>query len=85
VSFSPRSSCRRSGGCGEHRICARSSAIGLGAKMGNGLLACTLTWLVLEGEGAPEDMRLLAVAFLALVFGSVFLSLNACRRHRDHL
>jgi hypothetical protein len=53
--------------------------------MGNGLLACTLTWLLLEAEGAPEDMRLLAVAFLALVFGSVFLSLNACRRHRDHL
>ena len=52
-------------------------AIGLGAKMGNGLLACTLTWLVLETEGAPESMRVLAMAFLALVYGSVFLSLNA--------
>ena len=52
-------------------------AIGLGAKMGNGLLACTLTWLVLEAEGAPEGMRVLAMAFLALVYGSVFLSLNA--------
>ncbi|HUF58289.1 MAG TPA: UbiA family prenyltransferase [Actinomycetota bacterium] len=52
-------------------------AIGLGAKMGNGLLACTLTWLVLEAGGAPEGMRVLAMAFLALVFGSVFLSLSA--------
>jgi 4-hydroxybenzoate polyprenyltransferase len=52
-------------------------AIGLGAKMGNGLLACTLTGLVLESEGAPESMRVLAMAFLALVYGSVFLSLNA--------
>ena len=52
-------------------------AIGLGAKMGNGLLACTLTWLVLEAQGAPEDMRVLAMAFLALVYGSAFLSLNA--------
>ena len=52
-------------------------AIGLGAKMGNGLLACTLTGLVLEAEGAPEGMRVLAMAFLALVYGSVFLSLNA--------
>ncbi len=52
-------------------------AIGLGAKMGNGLLACTLTWLVLDAQGAPEAMRVLAMAFLALVFASVFLSLNA--------
>ena len=29
-------------------------AIGLGAKMGNGLLACTLAWLVLDAEGAPS-------------------------------
>jgi 4-hydroxybenzoate polyprenyltransferase len=34
-------------------------AIGLGAKMGNGLLACTLASLVLQAEGAPEDMRVL--------------------------
>jgi 4-hydroxybenzoate polyprenyltransferase len=51
-------------------------AIGLGAKMGNGLLACTLTWLVLQAEGAPEGMRVLALAFLALVYGSVFITLN---------
>jgi hypothetical protein len=51
-------------------------AIGLGAKMGNGLLACTLASLVLQAQGAPEGMRVLAMAFLALVYGSVFLALN---------
>jgi homogentisate phytyltransferase/homogentisate geranylgeranyltransferase len=51
-------------------------AIGLGAKMGNGLLACTLASLVLQAEGAPEDMRVLALAFLALVYGSVFVALT---------
>ena len=50
-------------------------AIGLGAKMGNGLLVCTLAWLVLQAAGAPEGMRVLALAFLALVYGSVFVSL----------
>ena len=52
-------------------------AIGLGAKMGNGLLACALAWLVLEAQGAPEGMRALALAFLALVYGSVVVSLTA--------
>jgi 4-hydroxybenzoate polyprenyltransferase len=51
-------------------------AIGLGAKMGNGLLACTLASLVLQAHGAPEGMRVLAIAFLALVYGTVFLALN---------
>jgi 4-hydroxybenzoate polyprenyltransferase len=51
-------------------------AIGLGAKMGNGLLACTLAWLVLQAEGAPEDVRVLALAFLTLEFGSVFVTLT---------
>jgi 4-hydroxybenzoate polyprenyltransferase len=51
-------------------------AIGLGAKLGNGLLACTLASLVLQAQGAPEGMRVLAMAFLALVYGSVFVALN---------
>ena len=50
-------------------------AIGLGAKMGNGLLACTFAWLVLDAGGAPEGMRVLVMAFLALVYGSVLVSL----------
>jgi 4-hydroxybenzoate polyprenyltransferase len=54
-------------------------AIGLGAKLGNGLLACTLTWLVLEADGAPKAVRVAALAFVALLFGSVFLLLLARR------
>jgi 4-hydroxybenzoate polyprenyltransferase len=50
-------------------------AIGLGAKMGNGLLACTLASLVLQAQGAPEAMQVLAMAFLALVYGSVLITL----------
>jgi 4-hydroxybenzoate polyprenyltransferase len=50
-------------------------AIGLGAKMGNGLLACTLAWLVLQAGGAPEQVGVLVTAFLALVYGSVLVSL----------
>jgi 4-hydroxybenzoate polyprenyltransferase len=50
-------------------------AIGLGAKMGNGLLASTLAWLVLQAGGAPESMRVLVLAFLVLVYGSVLVSL----------
>jgi 4-hydroxybenzoate polyprenyltransferase len=51
-------------------------AIGLGAKMGNGLLACTLAWLVLRAAGAPESMRVLVLALLALVYGWVLLTLT---------
>jgi 4-hydroxybenzoate polyprenyltransferase len=50
-------------------------AIGLGAKMGNGLLACTLASLVLQAQGAPEGMQVLAMAFLAIVYGSVLITL----------
>lgn len=46
-------------------------AIGLGAKLGNGLLACTLTWLVLAAEGAPEHVRVVVLAGLALVYVAV--------------
>jgi 4-hydroxybenzoate polyprenyltransferase len=50
-------------------------AIGLGAKMGNGLLACTLASLVLQPRGAPEAMQVLVITFLALVYGSVLIML----------
>ena len=50
-------------------------AIGLGARMGNGLLVAVLAWLVLGGEGAPEGQRLLAVALVAAAFGTGFLAL----------
>ncbi len=50
-------------------------AIGLGAKMGNGLLASTLAWLLLQAGGTPESLRVLVMAFLALVYGWVLVSL----------
>jgi 4-hydroxybenzoate polyprenyltransferase len=50
-------------------------AIGLGAKMGNGLLACALAWLVLQAGGAPEQIGVLVTTFLGLVYGSVLVSL----------
>jgi hypothetical protein len=50
-------------------------AIGLGAKMGNGLLACALAWPVLQAEGAPAGMRVLVLAFIALVHGAVLITL----------
>ena len=51
-------------------------AIGLGAKMGNGLLASTLAWLVLDADGAPEGVRVLVLAFLAVVYVSVLIRLH---------
>jgi 4-hydroxybenzoate polyprenyltransferase len=56
---------------------AEQLAIGLGAKMGNGLLACTLAWLVLTAHGAPDGMRVLVMGFIAVVYGSVLISLAA--------
>ena len=56
---------------------AEQLAIGLGAKMGNGLLACTLAWLVLAAHGAPDGMRVLVMGFIAVVYGSVLISLAA--------
>jgi hypothetical protein len=50
-------------------------AIGLGAKLGNGLLACTLAWLILDAQGATDGMRAVVVAFVALGYGSAVLSL----------
>jgi hypothetical protein len=43
--------------------------------MGNGLLVAVLTWLVLGGEGAPHQQRLLAVVLVATAFGAGFLAL----------
>jgi hypothetical protein len=45
--------------------------------MGNGLLACTLAWLVLATHGAPDSMRVLVMGFIAVVYGSVLISLAA--------
>ncbi len=50
-------------------------AIGLGARMGNGLLVGVLAWLVLGGEGAPAEQKLLALALVAAAFGAGFVAL----------
>lgn len=50
-------------------------AIGLGARLGNGLLIGVLAWLVLAGDGAPASHRLGALAAVALAFGGGFLVL----------
>jgi 4-hydroxybenzoate polyprenyltransferase len=43
-------------------------AIGLGARLGNGVLVCLLAWLVLGGEGATDAARAAIVWFLAGIF-----------------
>lgn len=50
-------------------------AIGLGARLGNGLLVGVLAWLVLAGDGAPAAHRLGAPAAVAFAFGGGFLVL----------
>jgi 1,4-dihydroxy-2-naphthoate polyprenyltransferase len=64
-----------------HSDDARSEqiAIGIGAKMGNGLLACAFAWLLLGSTDAPDGMRALTLAFLAVVFGSVFRAMTSGR------
>ena len=54
-------------------------AIGIGAKVGNGLLACALAWLLLGSTDAPDGMRALTLAFLAVVFGTVFRAMTSGR------
>ena len=43
-------------------------AIGLGARLGNGVLLCVLAWLVLGGEGATDTARATIVCGLAALF-----------------
>ena len=54
---------------------AEQVAIGIGARMGNGLLTCLLAWLVLVSAGAPAGERTFVVLVLAGVFGASFVSL----------
>jgi 4-hydroxybenzoate polyprenyltransferase len=50
-------------------------AIGIGARMGNGLLTSVLAWLVLESAGASAAERLFFVLALAGLFAASFASL----------
>jgi hypothetical protein len=54
---------------------AEQVAIGIGARMGNGLLLCVLGWLLLEGNGAPVAQTALFTAFLSAPFFLSFVSL----------
>jgi 4-hydroxybenzoate polyprenyltransferase len=56
---------------------AEQVAIGIGARMGNGLLVCVLGWLVLKGSGASDGNAALLTAFLSALFVSSFVSLAA--------
>jgi hypothetical protein len=50
-------------------------AIGIGARMGNGLLTSLLAWLVLEAAGASAAERLFFVLALAGLFAASFAAL----------
>jgi 4-hydroxybenzoate polyprenyltransferase len=52
-------------------------AIGIGARMGNGLLLCILTWLTVRGEGATVTQASLLTAALSALFLFSFASLAA--------
>jgi len=52
-------------------------AIGLGARLGNGLLLVVLAWLVLGGEGASEGARAAFAWALAALFGTSVATLAA--------
>jgi 4-hydroxybenzoate polyprenyltransferase len=56
---------------------AEQVAIGIGARMGNGLLIVVLAWLVLEGQGAPPGTTLAFAAALTALFGLGFAVLVA--------
>ena len=52
-------------------------AIGIGARMGNGLLVATLGGLALSGEGAPLAVSILLAVSLLAVYGGSFVALVA--------
>ena len=54
---------------------AEQVAIGIGARMGNGLLTCVLAWLVLGADGAPLAERWLFTLAVAGLFAASFVSL----------
>jgi 4-hydroxybenzoate polyprenyltransferase len=52
-------------------------AIGIGARMGNGLLISVLGWLLLAGQGASESERAVFVIALAALYGASYFTLLA--------
>jgi 4-hydroxybenzoate polyprenyltransferase len=56
---------------------AEQVAIGIGARMGNGLLLCVLTWFVVTGRGASVAEAALVTGALSAVFFLSFAMLAA--------
>lgn len=56
---------------------AEQVAIGIGARMGNGLLITVLSWLLLTGQGAPPGTALAFAAAVTALFGLGFAVLVA--------
>ena len=56
---------------------AEQVAIGVGARMGNGLLLCVLASFVLEAHGAGPEQQVLFLAVLAAVFAAGYAALAA--------
>jgi 4-hydroxybenzoate polyprenyltransferase len=56
---------------------AEQVAIGIGARMGNGLLLCVLTWFVVTGRGASVAEAALVTGALSAVFFLGFATLAA--------
>jgi 4-hydroxybenzoate polyprenyltransferase len=59
---------------------AEQIAIGIGARVGNGLLLCALTWLLLAGRGASTAETITFVLALGVLFLGSSISL-AVRPH----
>jgi 4-hydroxybenzoate polyprenyltransferase len=60
-----------------NRPLAEQVAIGIGARMGNGLLLCILAWFVIEGRGAPVVETAVLTATVSMLFFLSFASLIA--------
>ena len=56
---------------------AEQVAIGIGARMGNGLLLCALAWFVIEGRGATAMETAVLTATVSVLFFLSFASLVA--------
>lgn len=59
-----------------HGLLEEQRAIGLGARLGNGVILTLLGVLLLEWAGAPAQVQLLFVASLALFFWAVYAHLS---------
>ncbi|HEY7042814.1 MAG TPA: UbiA family prenyltransferase [Nocardioidaceae bacterium] len=64
----------------DHR--SEQVAIGIGARMGNGLLICLLAWLLLEAQGAAAATTCGVVTVIGLLYAATYVTLV---RHPDEV